>query len=140
MNIEQLEIVIERRIGLIREVLTAKQREYAGNGDRMHNFNRAAAMLGVSRERALIGMLAKHLVSILDIVGRFDQAPGSGPAPCSAKMIEEKLGDAVNYLILYSLGSNDKRGHSAKHTGKNIALNLLKRNPAFSAPRKRSHC
>ena len=51
-------------------------------------------MLGQSPEKALVGMLAKHLVSILDIV---DAIPKQIPTPA---LVEEKIGDAVNYLIL----------------------------------------
>jgi hypothetical protein len=62
----------------------------------MHNFNRAAAMLGCCPERALVGMLSKHLVSVLDLVDAIEQR---GELP-TVKLLEEKCGDSINYLIL----------------------------------------
>ena len=95
MNSKQFDEVMERRIELIRKVLITKRAEYAPEGgDRLHNFNRAAAMLGCTRERALIGMWTKHIISILDIV---DNIESKKP---SMALIEEKIGDAVNYLLL----------------------------------------
>ena len=52
-------------------------------------------MLGGSREKALIGMLAKHLVSVLDMVDSF----GKEDLPTTS-FIDEKIGDSINYLIL----------------------------------------
>ena len=94
MNAEQFDKVLDRRLALTREILASKRKEYAGDGDRLHNFNRASKMLGCSREAALIGMLSKHLVSILDIVDNF------ATNPPSVEMIEVKIGDTVNYLAL----------------------------------------
>jgi hypothetical protein len=94
MNTAVFNDIVENRIKTIRKVLTAKGAEYAPGADRLHNFNRAALMLGCTRERALIGMWAKHIVSILDIV---DSIKTRKPP---VALIEEKLGDAINYLIL----------------------------------------
>lgn len=98
MNQEQFDKILERRIELIKAVLSKKRAEYAGNGgDRLHNFKRAAAMLDCTPERALIGMATKHFVSILDMVDQVEFNPSQFP---SIAMIEEKLGDAINYYIL----------------------------------------
>lgn len=96
MNASDFDSVVKNRIALIEKILVAKRAEYAPDGgDRLHNFNRAASMLGCSRERALIGMWTKHIISILDIVD------GLSPAsPISIPLVEEKIGDAINYLIL----------------------------------------
>ena len=97
MNAMQFDKVVENRIALIQKILLAKRKEYAPeSGDRLHNFNRASAMLSCSREKALIGMLSKHLVSILDIVDTIDKEK-TYP---SIAIVEEKIGDAINYLIL----------------------------------------
>ena len=85
--------IVEYRIKMIRSVLSKKAVEYA-HGDRLSNFNRAAAMLGQNREKALMGMLAKHLVSILDIIDEFDTKKPK------EELINEKIGDFVNYAIL----------------------------------------
>ena len=95
MTAQEFDIVVENRLALITKILLTKRAEYAPEGgDRLHNFNRAAAMLGTTPEKALVGMLAKHLVSLLDIVDNIETKPPSVP------LLEEKIGDAVNYLIL----------------------------------------
>lgn len=91
MNNSKFNSLLERRLRKIKEVLSTKAKEYA-IGDRLHNFKRAAEVLCVSPQQALMGMQVKHFVSILDIV--------NGSIPASEEMIDEKIGDAINYLIL----------------------------------------
>jgi hypothetical protein len=92
MTPQNFDKLVERRVELIKSVLKSKAGEYAFSGDRLHNFVRAADMLGTTKEKALVGMWTKHIVSVLDIVD-------SGATPTKA-MIEEKLGDLINYAIL----------------------------------------
>ena len=91
-NLDQFNTVCNRRLSKIKSVLLAKGKEYAKEGDRYHNFNVAARVLGSSREKALLGMMMKHYVSILDIIEK--------PCSFSDEMIDEKIGDMINYLIL----------------------------------------
>jgi hypothetical protein len=87
--------IVKQRLEKIQSLLLKKRAEYAPEGgDRLHNFRRAAAMLNCSPEHALVGMWVKHVISILDIVDDI------GRKVPSLEMIDEKLGDAVNYLIL----------------------------------------
>jgi len=88
------EVVLEQHEQSL-NVLAAKADEYSKDHDRFWNFNRAAAMLNITPERALVGMLAKHLVSILDMVD--DEALCFG---YSTSFIDEKIGDAIAYLLL----------------------------------------
>lgn len=76
-------------------VLVAKGEEYSRGGDRLSNFRRSGAMLGCTPERALVGMMAKHWISILDMVDDQDIGKESTPAAW-----DEKIGDAINYLVL----------------------------------------
>jgi len=76
--------------------MTRKGMEYSRNEDKLHNFKRAAKMLGVTPEMALVGMMAKHLVSILDMVDDL-QYRDSRPAP---ELLAEKMNDTHNYLYL----------------------------------------
>lgn len=92
MTQEEFEQVFERQFAISRDVLVEKAKEYASNGDRLHNFKVAAEFLGGTPEQALWGMAVKHLVSISDMVR-------SGETYSEA-MWDEKLGDALNYLIL----------------------------------------
>lgn len=95
MDSETFDRILDARLESTRKVLASKRKEYAAAGDRLHNFNRAARMLGGSREKALVGMMAKHWVSVLDMVDNI----GTVNSP-SYEMIEEKIGDSINYLIL----------------------------------------
>jgi len=94
MNTIEFNKLLKRRIALTNKVLESKNKEYATDLDKCHNFKRAGAMLGVAPEQALVGMWSKHLISILDIVDKINKQK------VSKEMLEEKIGDAVNYLIL----------------------------------------
>lgn len=84
--------LLDARIQKMRDVLANKAKEYASNADRLHNFKQAAAMTRTTPAKALVGMLAKHLVSIFDMVDQI--------APPKTETIDEKIGDAINYLVL----------------------------------------
>jgi hypothetical protein len=94
MDHKTFETVLAGRLAKTQAVLGSKSKEYSSGDDRMHNFVRAGAMLGVSREKAALGMAAKHFVSVLDMVD------AANTQKLSTAMIEEKFGDAINYLIL----------------------------------------
>ena len=101
MTNDQFNQVLEARLIKIREVLGAKAAEYAVGNDRLSNFRRAAGMRNSSMAEACWWFLTKHLVSIQDMVesGRdFPQGQWS-----------EKLGDAINYLILLEAITHKER-------------------------------
>lgn len=101
--------VLNRRIELTKSVLASKNKEYASSSDKLHNFKRAGRMLGCTPEKALIGMWTKHIISLLDIVDEIEYKCNGEP-DCLPVFeddteeyigtIEEKIGDAINYLIL----------------------------------------
>ena len=84
--------LLNERIEKIIQVLGSKAKEYAHQGDRLHNFKVAARIDGVSAVKAAWGMAKKHLVSVIDIV--------NGDLPNNVEIVDEKIGDMVNYLIL----------------------------------------
>jgi hypothetical protein len=84
--------LLHRRLELTRGVLGMKAGEYAPPTDRLHNFRTAAILSHQTPAEALRGMLVKHWVSVMDIVAR-------GPK-CPDEVIDEKVGDAINYLVL----------------------------------------
>lgn len=84
---------IEDRKQKIREVLCSKAKEYATDDNRFHNFDEAARLLKCEPTMALRGMLVKHWVSIMDLVRPV--------AIVTPELINEKIGDAINYLILW---------------------------------------
>ena len=87
--------VLESRLEKIRTVLASKGREYASDTDRLHNFKRAAGITGESRWQVCVGFMAKHLASVFDLVEARTRGAAVDPA-----VLDEKIGDAVNYLIL----------------------------------------
>jgi hypothetical protein len=95
MDAEEFDKVLEARITLLKRVLSFKSFEYSRNNDKLHNFKRAGQMLNISPEKALIGMKVKHDISILDIINDID----NNKLP-NIELLEEKIGDAINYLIL----------------------------------------
>lgn len=94
MNSEHFERVMQRRFGQTFYVLGNKAKEYA-RGDRLHNFKEAAKFLRTTPEKACLGFLTKHLISVVDMVFDLDEGKIHDP-----KVWDEKLGDSMNYLIL----------------------------------------
>ena len=76
---------------LTRETLCAKAKEYASDGDRLHNFKVAAALAQTSPVTALGGMMLKHTVSIYDMLREENT---------DLELWEEKIKDHINYLFL----------------------------------------
>lgn len=96
MNNANFNEIVSSRIEKIQDLLASKGKEYAGDrGDRLHNFKRAAETMRCSPVRALVGMWMKHIISILDMV---DELEVGGQVHIGR--IDEKIGDAINYLIL----------------------------------------
>lgn len=84
--------MLAERLNKISTVLGNKSKEYAIDGDRLHNFRLAARTTGQDMKRALWGMAMKHFVSVMDMV--------ESKLALSEYMIDEKIGDSINYLIL----------------------------------------
>ena len=76
-------------------VLLAKAGEYAADGDRLHNFKRAAHLQGITPVGALSGMMCKHTVSIYDLINGYEEGRAIEP-----ELWDEKIIDNINYLIL----------------------------------------
>ena len=95
MNDKHFNEVVCDRVAAIQAVLSAKAKEYA-RGDRLSNFKRAGEIGRTIPERALVGMLLKHLVSVLDYV---DTLESTGELDFTINFAE-KIGDSINYLIL----------------------------------------
>jgi hypothetical protein len=93
MNFNDL---VKERCEKIVSVLASKEKEYAAGEDRFHNFNVAGRISDCSPEKALKGMWMKHIVSVFDLIDWAD----SDPEKLTSDLIDEKIGDSVNYLIL----------------------------------------
>jgi hypothetical protein len=90
---DEFKKMLDRRIALIRQVLDAKDVEYGTIENRHHNFYEAARILTAKPEAVLLFYFSKHLVSVMDMISNFDEIYPN-------EVIEEKIGDCINYLIL----------------------------------------
>jgi hypothetical protein len=91
MDNDTFAFVFDEFMSNCHSTLVLKGKEYATD-DRLHNFKVAANTIGCTPKQALGGFMAKHIVSIYDMI-RNDQQ-------YSISQWDEKIGDAVNYLIL----------------------------------------
>lgn len=73
------------------DTLIDKAREYATD-DRLHNFKQAAHLQKITPVQALGGMMAKHTVSVYDMIAAGETYP--------LALWDEKIGDSINYLLL----------------------------------------
>lgn len=95
MTAINFEKVFTEQMQYCKDILLAKSKEYAiKNEDRLQHFKRTAKFLKTTPEDALVGMLSKHLISIVDMcrdpeVERY-----------SLERWTEKITDTINYLIL----------------------------------------
>lgn len=97
MNNEDFKVVVDGCIENIKQVLESKSQEYSSKEDKLHNFVAAAKLMRCkTKEYALLGMLNKHLVSVIDMIVKYEQ---EGILP-SAKLVNEKIGDSINYFVL----------------------------------------
>jgi len=110
MKNEDFKKVVEQRIEKIKAVLGKKGAEYTRGGDRFSNFKRAAAVRGnQTPEDALLGMMMKHIVSIIDLI---EDMQDSTETVASYDIWSEKIGDSINYLILLEGMIIERRGLS----------------------------
>ena len=90
------ESIVDNRIVKIRETLSVKAKEYASTDSRFHNFEVGGRIMGVTPEKALQGMMLKHVVSVFDLIDWTERDDGR----ITTELIDEKIGDTINYLIL----------------------------------------
>ena len=111
MNNQTFNSLLENRITKTREVLGAKAGEYASEDDRLHNFKVAARFSAtqITPEEALVGMWRKHLVSVLDIVDGITKGAKEGLPLPSATLVDEKISDSINYIILLEALIHERR-------------------------------
>jgi hypothetical protein len=96
MKLIEFEELFDKRVSHCRNLaLGVKNKEYSRKDDKLWNFKRASQVLDLPAEICLLGMLSKHLVSILDLV---DDAVNG--AELGKALIDEKFSDTHNYLFL----------------------------------------
>lgn len=93
MTHADFEKFLDARLAKIKAMLSIKAKEYATEGDRLHNFKRSAGIRGGrTPAQVCLDFMTKHLTSVFDLVDTDSTVP---PA-----FLDEKFGDVVNYFIL----------------------------------------
>jgi len=87
--------VIEEQRAFGDALLENRKGTYSREGDRLHNFKKAAALESRLPEQALAGMMAKQIVALYDYLRDIDR----GKAATREAWIE-KITDSINYLYL----------------------------------------
>ena len=91
---KEVNAVFDEQVQLCADILQKKTKEYTGDDtDRLGAFKAAAALQHTTPERALAGMLAKHIVSLYDMC--FDS-----DTDYDISTWNEKITDSLNYLFL----------------------------------------
>lgn len=103
MTEKEFDKLVEERLQSTKQVLIIKGKEYRRNNDPLHNFNVAARLGNTTREKALWGFALKHYVSFMDILNDVEkeELPNEG-------LVNEKIGDLINYLILCEASLKDR--------------------------------
>ena len=96
MKSEEFEEVINKRIEMCKTVLCNK-------ADRLHNFKVAGELQSCTPVKALGSMMAKHTVSVYDLIDDYEQGKA-----ISKEMWTEKIGDSINYLLLLTAMLEEK--------------------------------
>lgn len=94
MDSDRLSEIIGQQYSICEELLSQKAQEYAPV-DRLHNFRVAAEMQNIGLATALAGMMAKHTVSLYDLIERTEKGEVFG-----SDIWIEKITDHMNYLFL----------------------------------------
>lgn len=100
---------VNRMLGYCCDLLLVKSGEYAeNNADRLAAFKQAAALERTTPQRALFGMVAKHLVSLQNMSDRkIKDYP--------LERWNEKIGDTINYLLLLKGLVDEEYQEVSKH-------------------------
>ena len=104
MNNEAFNKSIGDQFKRCEDLLGVKAGEYAADDDRLHNFKVAAGLQGINPKNALAGMMAKHTVSIYDMV--------NSDVIFSRSMWNEKITDHINYLLLLNAILDEEHGYT----------------------------
>lgn len=86
--------VTEDKLNECMSLLYKKADEYATQ-DRLHNFKVAGQLQNCTPIKALGGMMAKHSVSVYDLINDFNNGK-----VIPLELWNEKINDSINYLLL----------------------------------------
>lgn len=98
MTADEFNVLVEQFFDRIRNTLLSKGQEYADDNNRFRNFMHVAASRRTTQADALMGLVQKQIVSLEDMA--------QGLLPVTRYLVDEKIGDVVNYmLLLYGIWS-----------------------------------
>ena len=95
MNHTELNNIVKRRLDEVYNRFRKKNEAYSGGDDALNAIKRAGAILNKPVEDALMGMVSKHLVSVIDLAN--DMVAGRLP---TVDLLAEKTGDIIVYMTL----------------------------------------
>ena len=90
------------------ELLLSKGQEYNSEADRLAAFKQAGALERTTPQRALFGMVAKHLISLQNMC---DTEIRDYPV----ERWNEKIGDTINYMLLLKGLIDEEYQEESKH-------------------------
>ena len=96
MDQARFEQLVDQTIENIRHLLVVKGGEYAGSEDRLANFKRGAALVGVTPMQCLMVYMSKHY----DAVSTFVRDEAAGKSRPRSEPIEGRIDDLINYCLL----------------------------------------
>ena len=113
MNSKRFYQLLRDRLIKVEHTLKSKGQEYSTDDNKLHNFDRAAIRSDQLREKALLGMLLKHEISVLDIVDKLEE----NKLP-TKEILDEKFGDIISYYVLLEASIVDRieKGENDKNT------------------------
>jgi hypothetical protein len=92
MNNSEFNKIVDNQLDFCKSLLCKKGEEYdSDTNDRFHSFKVAAALQNETPMQALAGMMAKHTVSIYDLIKDDSH---------NLAIWTEKITDHINYLLL----------------------------------------
>lgn len=82
---------VDKQLEICKNYLCKKGEEYNSTIDRLEFFKQAASLERITPEKALAGFMAKHTLSIYNLID--DKCD-------NLALFEEKITDHINYLLL----------------------------------------
>ena len=94
MTQSEFRLIFADQVNKCEETLRMKKKEYTGDReDRLSAFRIAASLQDCTPQRALVGMMAKHIVSLYDMCYAKNTS-------FTKELWDEKITDSLNYLFL----------------------------------------
>lgn len=96
MNQQDFQALVEQTFAEAHRLLVIKGGEYAGNDDRLANFKRGAALVGITPLQTAFIYASKHY----DAVATFVRDEAKGETRPRSEGIDGRLDDLINYCLL----------------------------------------